>query len=79
LKILEEVARALEGAEIELQMIHAEAAPGQFEVVTGPLPPLEAADALIFTRETIANIANKYGLHATLAPRVFDNSCNVHL
>ena len=62
-------------ADIELQMYHAEAAPGQYEIVTGPLPPLQAADALIHTRETIYNIANKHGLRATLAPRVFLDSC----
>lgn len=42
----------------------------QYEVVTGPLPPLEAADALVHTRETIYNIARKHGLRATLAPRL---------
>jgi Glutamine synthetase, catalytic domain len=74
-KILEEIADALEMADIELQMYHSEAAPGQYEIVTGPLPPLQAADALIHTRETIYNIASKHGLRATLAPRVFSNSC----
>ena len=48
---------------------------GQYEVVTGPLPPLEAADAVVFTRETIFNIAAKYGFHATFAPRVYTNAC----
>lgn len=46
----------------------------QYEFVTGPLPPLEAVDALIATRETITNIASKYGLRATLAPRIFMDS-----
>ncbi|OSD07879.1 FLU1-II protein [Trametes coccinea BRFM310] len=74
-KVLEEIARCLIDAGIELQMYHAEAAPGQYEVITGPLPPLEAADALVFTRETIYNIANKHGLRATFAPRLHSNSC----
>ena len=34
-KVLEEIADALNTAGIELQMYHAEAAPGQYEVVTG--------------------------------------------
>lgn len=51
----------------------------QYEVVTGPLPPLEAADALIFTRETIYNIASKHNLRATFAPRVYDDSCTSQL
>lgn len=62
-------------AGIEVQMYHAEAAPGQYEVVTGPLPPLQAADALLHTRETIYNVASRHGLRATLAPRVFLDNC----
>ncbi|KAF8841116.1 glutamine synthetase/guanido kinase [Paxillus ammoniavirescens] len=69
-KVLEEIADALLDAGIELQMYHSEAAPGQYEVITGPLSPLEAADALVQTRETIFNIASKHGLRATLAPRL---------
>lgn len=74
---MEEIANALQvpGCGVELQMYHAEAAPGQYEVVTGPLPPLQAVDALIHTRETIFNVASKYGLRATLAPRVFLDNC----
>ncbi|TDL24695.1 FLU1-II [Rickenella mellea] len=74
-KALDEMADALAFSDIELQMYHAEAAPGQFEIVTGPLPPLEAVDALIVTRETIFNIATKHGLKATLAPRVYMENC----
>ena len=50
---------------------------GQYEIVTGPLPPLEAADAVVFTRETIINIASKHGLHATFSPRVYADNCNL--
>lgn len=74
-KVLEDIADALEKSGIEVQAYHAEGAPGQYEVVTGPLPPLQAADALIHTRETIYNVASKHGLRATLAPRVYDDSC----
>ena len=73
-QVLEEIADALRIADIELQMYHSEVAPGQYEIVTGPLPPLQAADALIHTRETIYNTASKHGLRATLAPRVFLDS-----
>jgi len=55
-------------------MYHSEGAAGQYEVVTGPLPPLEAADAVVFTRETIVNVASKYGLRATFAPRVYSDA-----
>ncbi|KAJ7746398.1 hypothetical protein B0H16DRAFT_964506 [Mycena metata] len=71
---LQEIADAITASGIVLEMYHAEAAPGQYEVVTGPLTPLEAADALIHTREIIVQIAAKHGLHATFAPRPFPNS-----
>ncbi|KAK2465123.1 hypothetical protein APHAL10511_002815 [Amanita phalloides] len=71
---LEEIANDIQESDIELQMYHGEAAPGQYEVVTGPLPPLQAADALVHTREIIRNVAARYGLHATFAPRVYATS-----
>ncbi|KZP10907.1 glutamine synthetase/guanido kinase [Athelia psychrophila] len=70
-QVMEEIAHALNVASIELQMYHSETASGQYEFVTGPLPPLESADALIHARETITNIAAKHGLRATLAPRLY--------
>jgi glutamine synthetase len=73
-KIMHEVAECLTLSNIPLQMFHPEAAPGQYEVVSGPLPPVEACDALIYTREIIANVASKHGLRATFAPRPFLNS-----
>jgi glutamine synthetase len=73
-KIMHEVAECLRLSNIPLQMYHAEAAPGQYEVVSGPLPPVEACDGLIYTREVITNIASRHGLRATFAPRPFLNS-----
>ncbi|KZP04099.1 glutamine synthetase/guanido kinase [Athelia psychrophila] len=82
-QVMEEISHALKDAGIELQMYHSEAASGQYEFVTGPLPPLESADALIHTRETITNIAARHGLRATLAPRLYmdgpGSSCHTHL
>ncbi|KIY45471.1 glutamine synthetase/guanido kinase [Fistulina hepatica ATCC 64428] len=72
--VMQEIADAIQASGIELQHYHVEAAPGQYEVVTGPLPPLEAADALIHTREIIRNVASLHGLQATFAPRVFMDS-----
>ncbi|KAH8091348.1 FLU1-II [Cristinia sonorae] len=69
-KVLEEIADVLQKSGVELQMYHAEAAPGQYEVITGPLSPLQAADTVIYTRETIYSIASKHGLRATFATRV---------
>lgn len=74
-QVMEEIAEALIASGVELQMYHSESAPGQYEVVTGPLPPLQAVDALVHTRETIFNIASRHGLRATRAPRVFMDNC----
>ncbi|KAJ7056566.1 hypothetical protein C8F01DRAFT_1154143 [Mycena amicta] len=68
---LEEMVVAIVGAGIPVEMYHPEAAPGQYEIVSGPLSPMDATDALIFTREIIVQIASKHGLVATFAPRPF--------
>ncbi|KIM47094.1 hypothetical protein M413DRAFT_440624 [Hebeloma cylindrosporum] len=82
-KLLEEISDGIQASGIELQLYHAEAAPGQFEVVTGPLTPLEAADALVHTREIILHTAAKHGLRATFAPRINTSapgsSAHVHI
>lgn len=39
-------------------------------MITGPLPPLQAADALVCTRETIIGVAARHGLRATFAPKI---------
>ncbi|OAX31480.1 glutamine synthetase/guanido kinase, partial [Rhizopogon vinicolor AM-OR11-026] len=74
-EVMEEIAQGLVDSGVELMMYHSEAAPGQYEVVTGPLPPLEAADALVHTRETITNVAIKHGFRATFAPRINLDNC----
>jgi glutamine synthetase len=43
-------------------------------MVTGPLSPLESADALVHTREIITHTAAKHGLRATFAPRIYMDS-----
>ncbi|KAF8505219.1 glutamine synthetase guanido kinase [Gautieria morchelliformis] len=73
-KVMHDIAEALKASGIPPLMLHAEAAPGQYEVVSGPLTPLDAADALIYTRDIIVHTAAKHGLHATFAPRPFMTS-----
>ncbi|KZT42362.1 glutamine synthetase/guanido kinase [Sistotremastrum suecicum HHB10207 ss-3] len=74
LKVMEEIVQALDVSGIVVEYWHSEGTPGQFEVITGPLPPVQAVDALVLTRETIYNVAAKHGVRATFAPRVFDNA-----
>ncbi|KAK7062631.1 hypothetical protein VNI00_000119 [Paramarasmius palmivorus] len=74
-RVLREIVDSLQKSGVEIDMYHAEAAPGQYEIVSSPLLPLPAADALLLTRETIRSVAAKHGLHATLAPRLYNDSC----
>lgn len=48
---------------------HAEFGPAQFEVATGPLLPVEAIDALIYSQEAIRSIAFKHDAYATFHPK----------
>ncbi|KAJ8515870.1 hypothetical protein ONZ45_g6764 [Pleurotus djamor] len=70
-KVITDIIDALVVSGVEVQVVHSECGPSQYEVVTAPMGPLEAVDTLIHTRETIYNIARKHGLWATLAPRIF--------
>ncbi|KAF9035308.1 glutamine synthetase/guanido kinase [Hymenopellis radicata] len=82
-RILREISDSLIGGGIDVSMYHPEAAPGQYELITGPLPPLQAADALVYTRETITNVAAKHGMRATFAPRIYahmpGNGAHIHI
>lgn len=69
LDMLEETVRALSKAGVHLEKFHAEAAPGQWEFVLPPAPPVQAVDVLLRARSIIADIAEKYGLRTTTSPR----------
>ncbi|KAF8594652.1 hypothetical protein BDV93DRAFT_611774 [Ceratobasidium sp. AG-I] len=65
-----EMAHNVIDAGITLEIYHGESADGQYEMVTGPLPPTQAVDALIATREIIYNVAQKHNFRTTLCPRL---------
>lgn len=75
MNVIEEILAKLERSEIDLQQFHPESAPGQYEFVTGPLPPLEAVDALLATQDIIYSVAEKHSLKATLAPKPYPMAC----
>jgi glutamine synthetase len=83
MEVIEEIITLLERSQIELQQFHPESAPGQIEFITGPLPPLEAVDAVIASRNIIYSVAEKHGLKATFIPKPFQAACgtgaHVHL
>lgn len=67
--ILETIHTKFEAAGIDLQQMHTESCPGQYEFVLGPLPPLEAVDTLLSAREIISSITANASLRATLHPK----------
>lgn len=81
--LLREVAAALHSLGISVELLHAEAGKGQFELVLGHSVCTNAANDLIYTRETVKAIARKHGLLATFLPKYalddFGSGCHVHL
>lgn len=69
LPAIEAIAHALVSAGIDLHQFHAESAPGQWEFVLGPAPPLHAVDALVVARDVITATARQHDLAATFHPR----------
>uniref|UniRef100_A0A7S1NK75 GS catalytic domain-containing protein n=1 Tax=Eutreptiella gymnastica TaxID=73025 RepID=A0A7S1NK75_9EUGL len=71
--VLDAIVNAVEALGQEVEQCHAEAAPGQFEIVTHHMPAMEAVDALVMCRETICAVAATHGLKATFIPKFFAN------
>lgn len=82
-RFLADVVRTLGSMDIHVEQCHAESAPGQFEVVLPPLPPLAAVDALLHARDVIAGLATAAGYKFSLHPKPFAQTCgtaaHVHL
>ncbi len=79
-----EIAGAMREHDFEVEKVHHEGAPGQYEVE--PLPyddPLEAADEFIFIKEAIKRKARENGAYATFMPKPVPgnagNGLHVHL
>jgi len=72
-KCLEACVRALEQAGVEVQQLHCEAGPHQFEISTAPLPTLQAIDAVVQSQQIVRLVANDFGFRATFQPRPFIN------
>lgn len=66
-----EVSDALQSIGIQIQAMHPESTPGQYEFILPPLPPVEAVDTLYQARQCIAMVAEQHGLRATLHPVPF--------
>ena len=74
-EILDAVVTALERGGITVHSYHPWVGPGQYKVVTGPLQPLQAADALAFSRDVIRGTASGHQCRATFAPWIPEHQC----
>ncbi|MFF4414398.1 glutamine synthetase [Streptosporangium sp. NPDC001559] len=61
---------ALDGAGIDVEQVHPEYSPGQFEVAVSPRDPLTAADDVVLLRYVARQVARRHGLDVSFAPVV---------
>ncbi|WP_329415517.1 glutamine synthetase family protein [Streptomyces sp. NBC_00704] len=68
---------------VDVDQIHPEYAPGQFEISVGALDPVAAADRSVLVRHTIRAVARRHGLRVSFSPAVLargvGNGGHVHL
>ena len=67
--VVELIVRNLANAGIEVEQFHPESAPGQWEFILAPLPPLQAVDTLLLAREIIYSAPSLYDMRATICPK----------
>ena len=61
----------LEEQDIEVELVHAESAPGQLEVVLAYLTNvMTLADNIVYAKETIRSVARKHKLRALFLPKI---------
>lgn len=79
LPVLEQLVLVLQSAGIDVQQFHTEGPQGMFEIVTGPLRPLESVDALVYAVETIKTICWERTLKATFFPNAGRGHTGQHI
>ena len=81
--IVEKALAYLRTVGIHIEQVHAESAPGQFEIILPATGPLEAIDILLYVREVVAQYASAEGYNMTLHPKPFahsaGNASHVHI
>ncbi|CAJ2502266.1 Uu.00g096600.m01.CDS01 [Anthostomella pinea] len=68
---IDEVLDRLEKADISIEQFHPESGTGQYELVLGALPPMEACDTLLHMRQILESVAARHGFRMTLHPKPF--------
>ena len=78
-----EVLQALAAEAVQVQQLHPEYSPGQFEVSVDPTDPVGAADRNLLVRHTIRALTHRAGMRCTFAPAVIPggvgNGAHLHL
>ncbi|MEU2286565.1 glutamine synthetase family protein [Streptomyces sp. NPDC013178] len=68
---------------VDVDQVHPEYAPGQFEISVGALDPVAAADRSVLVRQTVRALARRHGLRVSFSPAVVaqgvGNGGHVHL
>ncbi len=81
--LLRDVVALLTGAGLRVEQVHAEYGEDQFEVSLAPLPPVEAADAVVLARVLLSRAAARHGLRCSSSPVPFaggaGNGAHLHL
>jgi glutamine synthetase len=74
---------ALEAQSVEVEQLHPEYAPAQFELALGPAAPVAAADRVLLVRHTIRAATRRAGMRCSFAPTVtpggVGNGCHLHV
>ena len=73
---------ALDAQSLEVQQLHPEYAPAQFELSLGPADPVGAADRLVVVRHTIRAVTERAGMRCSFAPAMVvggvGSGCHLH-
>jgi glutamine synthetase len=73
---------ALTAQSVEVQQLHPEYAPGQFEVSFAPSDPVAAADRNLLVRHTIRAVTHRAGMRCSFAPAMVaggvGSGCHLH-
>ena len=59
---------ALEAQAMDVEQLHPEYAPAQFEIALGPAAPVAAADRVLLARHTIRAVTQRAGMRCSFAP-----------
>lgn len=81
--LFDDVAASFEIAGLEMEQLHAEYGPGQFELSLAPMRPLLAADSVVLARQLLSAAGRRHGVRVSFSPQALiegvGNGAHVHL